>query len=464
MHFAMFLIVRTVSAGDVHIQGVVRNAGGESLQCTIVSTSLYTGNLGVVLPLQSGQFHHRFEVSGTTFLSFSDGANYFGGFVEPGDSIVIHYDKSDFANSISYHGAGKEKFEITSSINQMKVFVRKAVATAKLQSFPVDYMFASIDSLKDAVNKNMTLFRNSMSRESHMQLLGYLSATELLAKHNSLAAIFGDSYNHILTKHQDKLSEASKQSMQKLLIFDEAHYNSRFYADAVKVLASIYLEENVQPQTSDYAERKYQLLASFIPGKLRSPVIFLTLKSDISNSTNAIGDPVLQNAIEQLADQRLKEILTGMLAETTLIREGDFAPEISVQNLSGEKVSLASFRGKTVYLDFWFAACGPCHALFKSIEPVKKQFENDDRVVFLTVSVDNQTTWKKAITKFGVKGYHVFTEDKLREHPIIKSYNVSAFPTTYIIAPNGRFYSLRPSNNPEILGRQIEESTKLPGK
>jgi len=74
------------------------------------------------------------------------------------------------------------------------------------------------------------------------------------------------------------------------------------------------------------------------------------------------------------------------------------------------------------------------------------------------VSVDNEMTWKRAISKFGVKGYHAFTENKLREHTIIQSYHVTVYPTTYIIDPAGRIHAIQAANNPDVLKKQIEEA------
>lgn len=451
-------------AGKVKLLASIRNFTGEALTCSIVSSDITIGLRKMALPIHEGHLSSEFNIAEGDLLSFSDGTNYFAGFAEPGDSIVIQYDFSDFGRTITFSGRGREKFEIPYAIHQIRSLAKRYAASAKNTAYPVDVLFNKLDSLQTNVLKQIGHAADQMSQESNLQLRAYLHANALHARMTGLVVIFGDSYELILKNYPQKLSHKSVADIRKLLEFDERFHGSRLYVDAVEDIMSIYLEENVQQHMADFSEQKYQYLLDRLPPKLRTPVLFTMLDGEIKLNKGVTSDTVFLNAAKLLDDDHLEQIIVNKLAESGTIQVGAKAPAFTLQNLAGQKVDLASFAGKTVYMDFWFAACGPCHMLFKAIEPVKKHFEADDRVVFLVISVDDEKTWKKAIAKFSVKGYHVFTENRFRDHPVIQSYQVGQYPTTYVINPKGEFHSVNPAGNPEILIQQITESLPSSGE
>jgi peroxiredoxin len=232
-------------------------------------------------------------------------------------------------------------------------------------------------------------------------------------------------------------------------------YKSAFYVRVVETILSIYQEENGQLAGTTFTPENYHDLANRLPIKLRSPVLFFRLSKDIALGKGTVDDSLFVNAANLLSDKHLQQLVVDKVKSSRLLRVGEKAPDFSVRNLAGQPVTLSSLKGKVVYLDFWFAGCGPCHQLFKAIEPVKKHFEADSRVIFLTVSIDDETSWKQALSRFKIAGYHVFTENKFQKHPIIQSYQVSYYPTTYLLTPQGDIHSVSPPSDANELKQQI---------
>ena len=107
-------------------------------------------------------------------------------------------------------------------------------------------------------------------------------------------------------------------------------------------------------------------------------------------------------------DPMYSDYIQTQLARTHLFKKGSKAPDFTVENERGEKVNLASFKGKVVYMDFWFSSCVPCHGLFTTTKPVKEHFKGNKDVVFLIISIDDKNLWKKSLKQFKIPGYHTF--------------------------------------------------------
>jgi len=67
---------------------------------------------------------------------------------------------------------------------------------------------------------------------------------------------------------------------------------------------------------------------------------------------------------------------------------GDAAPACSAQSLDGARnVSLADYRGKVVYLDFWASWCAPCRESFPFMNELQRDLA-DKGLQIVAVSVD----------------------------------------------------------------------------
>ncbi|MDW7691991.1 TlpA disulfide reductase family protein [Flammeovirgaceae bacterium SG7u.111] len=134
--------------------------------------------------------------------------------------------------------------------------------------------------------------------------------------------------------------------------------------------------------------------------------------------------------------------LQRMVMVTGVHNAGDGLPEeeqyyadynLSFSDMEGVRISLEQFKGKTVFINIWATWCPPCVAEMPSINDLYlSQKENDD-VVFLMISVDQDRT---KVPKFMEKkefDFPVFYSEGMPS-----SYSTGSIPTTVVVSPEGK--------------------------
>src|SRR2546428_12853255 len=73
---------------------------------------------------------------------------------------------------------------------------------------------------------------------------------------------------------------------------------------------------------------------------------------------------------------------TVPLSQSGEVAAGKLAENFQLKNLKGDEISLASLRGKVVFLNIWATWCAPCREEMPSIESLYNDFKaNKDFVV-----------------------------------------------------------------------------------
>ncbi len=112
------------------------------------------------------------------------------------------------------------------------------------------------------------------------------------------------------------------------------------------------------------------------------------------------------------------------------------APDFTVEDIDGRTVSLSSFRGKAVILNFWASWCAPCLIEFPQMLTLAK--DHPDDVVFLFLSQDDSDEeMMRFVAKLGntVKQPNVFIardKDKSIAQNLYATYKL---PETYLLSP-----------------------------
>ncbi|GAA4778019.1 hypothetical protein GCM10023231_00590 [Olivibacter ginsenosidimutans] len=150
------------------------------------------------------------------------------------------------------------------------------------------------------------------------------------------------------------------------------------------------------------------------------------------------------DALQRIKGEEDAEIILLLKQHLTKGKPATF----TLLDTAGKEVTEKRFKGKVVVLDFWFTGCTACIHLNKEMDKVYHYYEHNEDVVFINVCVDkNRVQWLKSV-KSGLYTHKnsipLYTEGRGKDHQLIKSLDVFAFPTLVILDQRGNILSSNP--------------------
>ena len=123
---------------------------------------------------------------------------------------------------------------------------------------------------------------------------------------------------------------------------------------------------------------------------------------------------------------------------------GKPAPAFALEDLSGRKVSLASYRGKAVLINFWATWCGPCKIETPWLVELRNQYAAQGFEI-LGVSTDDLDRDDTKLFANEKKDIQKSAEQLKIDYPVLidgatlsKPYDgLDAMPTSYFVDRNG---------------------------
>ena len=142
---------------------------------------------------------------------------------------------------------------------------------------------------------------------------------------------------------------------------------------------------------------------------------------------------------------------------TTLINQGDKAPDFTVEMFNGEKITLSQLKGKVVLINFWATWCPPCRQELKVVEKeLINRFKGKD-FVFLPISRGEA---KKTVEAFRKQNGYTFPMGLDPKQTIYKKYASNYIPRNFVVGKDGKVIYTSVGFTPEEFKEMIEVINK----
>jgi thiol-disulfide isomerase/thioredoxin len=143
---------------------------------------------------------------------------------------------------------------------------------------------------------------------------------------------------------------------------------------------------------------------------------------------------------EKFADNtRLKGFIDNQIAGYEAA--GTDPKPFAVKDLAGKDLSLESYKGKVVLLDFWATWCGPCIAeLPNVIAAYKKYNPKGFEIIGISLDKEDKAVLDKFLAAHPDMKWPQFYDGKWWKNEVGQLYGVQSIPATYLIDQNGKIY------------------------
>jgi thiol-disulfide isomerase/thioredoxin len=148
------------------------------------------------------------------------------------------------------------------------------------------------------------------------------------------------------------------------------------------------------------------------------------------------AEPVAADVFAPVASHDAEAAVEGEQAGAACMANAKPAKlDFTIKDLDGKDVSLTSFKGKVILLNFWATWCGPCKAEIPGFVDLQNTYKND--LVVVGYSVDDKPEQARAFANEFKMNYPILLGDG-REDVQDSFGPIWGIPASFIISRDGK--------------------------
>jgi peroxiredoxin len=224
-----------------------------------------------------------------------------------------------------------------------------------------------------------------------------------------------------------KMLDSIQKSGSKDLSFESYQRAIQLKGEQVKKFTDSLFAKNENPALTLMTLSYYQSMAS-------NPNFGLSPYGN--EDVIALVDNVSKKYPKHQGVATLKAMLNAP-SSTTGGLVGSVAPDFSLPDANGKMISLSSFKGKYVLVDFWASWCAPCRQENPNVVAAFKKFR-DKNFTVLGVSLDEKKAdWLKAVMKDNLTWTQVSDLGGWNSS-VVPQYKIEGIPFNVLVDPQGK--------------------------
>lgn len=224
------------------------------------------------------------------------------------------------------------------------------------------------------------------------------------------------------------------------------HAEARKIAKEDKEATKAFVAKNMDPLKDELMQRRIDFVKDHPDSYVGLWVLAQIYKMPPALEVKAMFDAMPAPIRECELGQQVGPLIEKRVAT----RKGVPAPPFTQEDVAGNPVSLESFKGQYVLIDFWASWCAPCRKENPNLKKAYDEFK-DKGLKIIGVSLDHdKDRWVHAIEKDGLPWIQV-SDLKGWKNAVAEAYGVNAVPANFLVDPDGEIIATN------LRGEALEE-------